>query len=151
MTTRHDVMFRSAHMRRLAPHVCLLTMLLFAASVFAEPELMTDSELDAVAARGVGTEAEGAVVDLGGLLAQITPDGSGVSFQFDVGNLLGNGSMAANPVNLVDPSVLQFPGLNGSGPIFFENLILNLNVCAGCKAAGDIIQNNIGLIVDGRK
>lgn len=111
---------------------------------------MTDSELDAVAARGIGEE-EGAVVDLGGLLARISPDGSGVAFQFDVGNLVGNGSMAAGPINLVDPSVLTFPGLNGSGPIFFENLILNLNVCAGCKAGGDIIQNNIGLIVDGRK
>jgi hypothetical protein len=115
----------------------------------AEPELMTDAELDAVSARGAGSAEDGTVVDLGGLLAQIAPDGNGVAFDFDVGNLLGNGSIAASQPRLLDPSVLKFPVLDGTQPIYFENLILNLNVCSGCKAAGDIIQNNIGLIVHG--
>jgi hypothetical protein len=141
----------TACMRRVLPYACLVLMLVPAYDVAAEPALMTDAELDAVAARGIGSEEDGTVVDLGGLLAKIAPGGAGASFQFDVGSVLGNGSLAASQPKFLDPSVLKFPGLDGSQPIFFENLILNLNICAECKAGGDIIQNNIGLILDGRK
>jgi len=82
---------------------------------------MTDTELDAVSARGTGTDGDGTFIDLGGLLAQISPDGNEVSFAFDAGNLLGNGSMVATAPSATNPSMFSFAGLGSGQPIFFEN------------------------------
>lgn len=152
MINRHTFSFTTwqACIRGAIPYACLVLTLGIAGIASAEPQLMSDDELDAVAARGPGGEEDGTVIDLGGLLAQISPGGSGVAFEFDVGSVLGNGSLAATSPKFLDPSLLKFPALDGMQPIFFENLILNLNICAGCKSGGDIIQQNLGLIVDAR-
>lgn len=127
--------------------LCACALLTISAPHFAiaEPQLMTDSELDAVSARGTTNEQGTPVLDLGSILAKANPDGNGALFTFDLGNVFGSGGVDFG--NLTGgPSTLTLNGDLYTQVLNVENLIFNLNICSGCD--GTVYQTGLGVPIN---
>jgi len=152
LKSTNDATTWSACLRQLAHAACALLVLGMTGLAAAEPELMTDTDLEAVTARGVdGTESAssdpGPVLDLGGILGAANPDGTGALFGFDLGGVIGGGS--AEIAGLTQPSALTLNGALSPGVLNVQHLnyIVNLNICVECKA--DVIyQQGIALPIE---
>jgi hypothetical protein len=149
----HDVPTWSACVQRWSLYAsCALLVLCMTSGAAAEPELMTDSDLEAVTARGVDTP-EGAlsdggpVLDLGGLLGSANADNTGALFGFNMGNVVGGGS--AEITGLTQPSTLTLNGALSPSVLNVQtlNYIVNLNICVECKAE-TIYQQGIALPIE---
>lgn len=134
-------------------HTCLVLVcfLLFycASPVMAEPQLMTDADLDAVSGRGVTDEEGNAptnpVLDLNGLLASANADGSGALFSIDTASLLGSGSI--DLAGLTQGGGITLNGQLSPAVLNVEQLsfIVNLNLCVNCTAGNSIELNNFAI------
>lgn len=109
-----------------------------------EPVPLTDAELDNVHARGHTDEDGTPVLDLGGILASAAAGGEGALFAFDLGNVFGNGSVDLG--QLMGPSTLTLNGNLNTHALYVENLIFNLNICAGCS--GEVYQTGLGVPIN---
>lgn len=93
---------------------------------------MTDQQLDQVTAQGVG------------LNINLDPQGNGVGFSFNLGQVLGNGSVVADPTASTPSDITFNGGANLSNSQFIvQNLIFNFNLCVQCQAS-QIIQLGLG-------
>jgi len=121
-------------MRRMVGAILLcgavVLLLVGGRGAIAAPQVMTDDELDAVSASG-------------GINFELGTDGS-LSFNFDMGMAVGNGSVNTTPVIAATPT-LSFQGTADftNARIAVENMIFNLNICVQCQ--GTIHQTGIGI------
>lgn len=121
-----------------------LLVLWLAGHATGEPVQLTDAELDNVHARGATDEEGAPVLDLGGILASAAAGGNGALFAFDLGNVFGNGSVDLG--QLMGPSTLTLNGNLNTQALYVENLIFNLNICAGCS--GEVYQTGLGVPIN---
>lgn len=104
--------------------IALLVLVIFPRAGFSGRQLLTDEELDEVAA--------------GSFNFSLNPDTGGVNFTFDMGSVLGNGQVGLDPnqplpVLTVNGNGASAPNLSNS-QFFVQNMIFNLNLCVQCKA-----------------
>ena len=129
-----------------ALRACALFIFLAVTSAAAEPLLMTDADLDAVAARGT-VDDEGnptPSIDLNGLLAHANQDGTGALFTIDTLDLFGSGGVDVAGLN--QPGGFSFNGDLSNAVLDVEQLsfIVNLNLCVNCTAT-EIHQTGVGV------
>jgi len=143
----------NARVKRLTFQTCVFLVLCATTTALAEPLLMTDADLDKVAARGVTDEEGnnpvggkgGGVLDLNGLLATANPDGTGALFSIDTASLFGSGGIDIAGLTEQAGFTLNGDLSNAVFNVGQLSVIINMNMCIQCKADA-IYQTGLGLV-----
>lgn len=121
-------------MRPGAVFFALAVLMILPVVAAAEPKPLSDEELGQITARGEDQ-----------LNLSFNPDDGGLNFSFNLGSVLGNGSVVSSPFTGASNLAVSGGNINLSNSTFVvDHMTFNLNACVMCTAT-TINQLGFGL------